>query len=167
VTINNPGGGIKPPAGDITGTAAAPVVLTSNGAVFGTAAFQSAAVILASAVAATLSQVATTGAAGTALVNGTPTILSWTAPNDGSLHVVSVFSVIKVTTLEVGGLVQLLATTGGTAGTYTLMAAALGVGVTLGLATTAVVDPGTTVSIVQGSALTVGAATLFATMVAK
>jgi hypothetical protein len=40
VNYNTGGGGITPPAGDISGTASDPLVLQSNGTAFGTAAFQ-------------------------------------------------------------------------------------------------------------------------------
>ena len=48
-------------------------------------------------------EVATTGPNGFALQNGTPTILEWTAPNDGKLHVVLTALLVVVTNPETGG----------------------------------------------------------------
>lgn len=52
-------------------------------------------------------KVATTGATGFALQNGTPTILDWTAPNDGNIHRVVVVSYEAVTSSTTGGQVEL------------------------------------------------------------
>jgi hypothetical protein len=114
-----------------------------------------------------LVMVAGTGIAGFALQNGTPTILSWTAPNDGLLHRVTLFGLIHVTSLETGGQVsmQYFGPFGGaTAHTSTILAAGLAAD-TGGQAANffnVPVGPGTTVTVAQTSALTAGAATLWA-----
>jgi hypothetical protein len=60
---------------------------------------------------------------GFALVNGTPVILSWTAPNDGNLHRFCVFARLIVTSNMTGGLVFIsnagTPLTGGTTGSGT------------------------------------------------
>lgn len=114
------------------------------------------------------SLVASTGASGFALQNGTPTILSWTAPNDGQLHRVMVFGQIHVTSAETGGQVSLqyfAPFSGSVAHTSQLFAAALGTdtnGQLLGFVPAITVGAGTTVSILQISALTAGAAVVWA-----
>jgi hypothetical protein len=50
-----------------------------------------------------LSNVASTGATGYTLVNGTGTIVSWTAPNDGNMHRVLIGGNLVVTSNETGG----------------------------------------------------------------
>lgn len=119
-------------------------------------------------VHAGLSMVATTGIAGFALQNGTPNILTWTPPNDGQMHRFTMFSLIHVTSAETGGLVQ-VAYFGPFAGAgqhvATIFNAALGTD-TAGQAPAnpfmAVVEPGSAVTLTQTSALTVGAATVWA-----
>lgn len=112
-----------------------------------------------------LVRVATTGAAGVALVNGTPTILTYTAPNDGNLHVIQVQAQLVVTTLEVGGQVQV---TSGGAAAQTIFAAAKAAGTynapdaSQPQTNDFILQPGQTVTLTQSSALTGGAATVFA-----
>ena len=61
--------------------------------------------IISGALAAPLMQlVATTGVNGFALQNGTPTILTWTPPNDGQVHRVLLIAQENVTVAETGGL---------------------------------------------------------------
>lgn len=48
-------------------------------------------------------RVATTGANGFALVNGTSTILAWTAPSDGNIHSFSIFFRCIIAVNETGG----------------------------------------------------------------
>jgi hypothetical protein len=108
---------------------------------------------------------ATTEPGGFPKQNGTPTILSLTTPNDGHYHVVLVALTIVVTSTETGGIIQVqisgnsLGNIGGgaAAGTYVIT--------TLGGGTALLLPPNTTVSIVQGTALTAGAATVVASLV--
>ena len=110
-----------------------------------------------------LSLLATTGTAGYTLVNGTGTIITWTAPNDGNLHRVMLASSSSVTTLEVGGATSIAFTPPtGSAGTSTPYAAALSAASRSSQPIFAIVGPGTTVTFSQASALTGGAATIWA-----
>jgi hypothetical protein len=107
--------------------------------------------------------VATAGPAGFALQNATPAILTWTAPNDGQVHRVLVFAEVNVSVAETGGLVQAHMTdAGGTAGTLQLDAGGHGTGFFVSATRTLLVQPGSTLTISQDSALTVGAAAFFA-----
>jgi hypothetical protein len=113
-----------------------------------------------------LELLAATPEAGFALQNATPTILSWTAPNDGNLHRAKLIIYLLVTSGETGGNINIdftdpsntsrafgLGLSGKAAGEYgnqqyeweSLFA-----------------YPGTTVTLVQSSALTGGAATVWA-----
>ena len=106
---------------------------------------------------------ATTGLAGTALINGTPTILTWTSPNDGLMHRVIIMGEVTTSSTETGGQIQAQYTppTGG-AQTATLDAGAHGISVN-GLSYFArTVGPNTAVNLVQSSALTGGAAIIYA-----
>lgn len=110
---------------------------------------------------------ATTGAAGFALQNGTPTILSWTAPNDGNLHAVVFFAELNVTVTEVGGQVTSSVTTpSGNVDSKQMFAAGSGTGVYTPFAASfpqiRMVAPGGSVSVFQNNALTSGAAVVYA-----
>lgn len=99
--------------------------------------------------------------AGFALQNATPTIATWIAPNDGQLHQAFVAAVLVVTVNEVGGQVFARWTGGGAAQVQT----AFNGGVAIGGAIynlVAVVDPGATIHLDQNTALTGGAASVFA-----
>jgi hypothetical protein len=111
----------------------------------------------------TLGLVATTGQPGFAKVNGTPNILTWTAPADGQPHRFMVFATETVTSAETGGGistnqtspsgVQQIGTTnifsgGKTAGTYHITDGA-------------VIQAGSTVTVLQSAALTAGASTVW------
>jgi hypothetical protein len=112
-----------------------------------------------------LNLVATTGITGFALVNGTPTILSWTAPNDGNLHRIMFFASMDVSSNETGGAVDIVFTDpAGTIVVWSFFLANQNAGYNYGQATIIfpIVKPGTTVYITQGTALTAGAATLWA-----
>lgn len=113
-----------------------------------------------------LGVLATTGDVGFPLQNATPTILTWTAPNDGNLHRVIVVGELVVTSIQTGGAVSLNFTDpGGTARIRTVWAGGLAAGynnVPVGLQQ--VVEPGSTVTITQSSAQTVGAATMWLEM---
>jgi len=107
--------------------------------------------------------VATTGVNGFALQNATPTILSWTAPNDGAAHRVLVLgSYLDVTSAETGGTLTFNVTgpDGGNVG-FGLFTGGLGTGAQVAATISRPVKAGTTVSLVQTSALTAGAAILW------
>lgn len=107
---------------------------------------------------------AATPAAGYALVNGTGPVLSWTAPGDGKLHRFVIFADLYVTSAQTGGEIEF---------TYTLPN---GINVTVELfspnqgagnvlpdnASLFVMGAGGTVTISQTSALTAGAAAMWA-----
>jgi len=110
---------------------------------------------------------ATTGASGYTLVNGTGTIISWTAPNDGNLHRFFIASGLAVTTTEVGGniLVQCEGPggTGGTLGFNLYGSGNAGPAYDSAAHTNIIIlGAGQTVTISQSAALTSGAAVLFA-----
>ena len=106
---------------------------------------------------------ATTGPAGFALQNGTPTVISWTAPNDGQLHRALFFGSMHVTAAETGGQVNFSYTLpDGTANGVTAAAGGAGTGPQNVFFYTVVVQAGSTVSVVQATALTLGAAVLWA-----
>jgi hypothetical protein len=110
---------------------------------------------------------ATTGVAGIALVNGTPTILTWTAPSDGSMHPVQILGIVGVASGETGGGVNVAYTDmAGNAQNSVLVSGSLGAGsqpFSNVLNKTMILLPsGGTVSIAQSTALTAGAATLWA-----
>lgn len=167
------------PAGVYTaswdGVSTLTITLTSGGAFVASLAGQNLAQVtaapefqqlaagsLAPAVPAALLLQAATPAAGFALVNGTPGIVSWTAPNDGSAHLAHVVSQQVVTSLETGGAVQLNYTSAdGTARNLALYPGGGATGLSV-LNAERIVAPGSTVAIVQSSALTGGAAAVWA-----
>jgi hypothetical protein len=110
--------------------------------------------------------VATTGMSGYVLINGTGTILSWTAPNDGRLHAVQVYTLMSVTSATTGGDLQITFTdpTNNPKNTDWLYANR-----TVDDKSTdypqwlhLLVHPGGTVTLTQNTALTAGAATIWA-----
>lgn len=111
---------------------------------------------------------AATPAAGYTLVNGTGAVISWSVPNDGSNHRFAIWANLHVATAETGGLIQ-VEYTGPWVGASThfgqVFAAGLAADTTgqnpPGLWNT-IVAPGSTVTIAQTSALTAGAATMWA-----
>lgn len=104
-----------------------------------------------------------TGAAGFALQNATPTILSWTAPNDGQIHRIQTFIIENVSVANTGGALSLTATDpGGNALNTQLDAGTHGVSEVQPSNKLIPIGPGSTVSIVQSSAQTAGAATVWA-----
>lgn len=110
---------------------------------------------------------ATTGIAGVPLQNATPNIITWTAPNDGNMHMFVALSVVHVTSAETGGQVQVIyqsPITGAGNHFSQLLAGGLGTDVNGQTGTTifGLVEPGTTVTIQQTSALSAGAATVWA-----
>lgn len=110
---------------------------------------------------------AATPFAGTALINGTATVLTWTTPNDGKLHRFLIYAALLVATTETGGLVQVgwFGPGGATIQQTQLYAAGLAA-FTQAYAPNAipglVAAPNTAVTVAQNSALTAGAATLWA-----
>lgn len=115
--------------------------------------------------AAGLTLLATTGAAGYTLVNGTGNILTWTAPSDGALHRVLTFANKHVSSAETGGQVQITVTLpDGTPGTGQLFAGSQGTGwqTASGVALWAFIQAGSTVTIKQSTALTAGTSVLWA-----
>lgn len=117
-----------------------------------------------------MTQVASTGTAGYVLVNGTGTILSWTAPNDGQPHAVTLGGTVYISSNMTGGELAVSATDpGGNA--FALQANPAGVGAgesAIGLAqawpAVLTIAPGSTISLTQYTALTAGAATVYAEM---
>lgn len=112
-------------------------------------------------------QRAITPVAGFALQNGTPTILTWTAPNDGQLHNVTVPASLAVTVNETGGAVQVQFTVNGTLTSWQLFNGGAVIGTYVADTFRGVtVDPNTTVTVFQNGALTVGTAKVFAAIYA-
>ena len=106
---------------------------------------------------------AATPVAGYTLVNGTGNILTWTAPNDGLLHQVTVAASLSVTSNQTGGQVTFTYTfPDSNSHVPTVFAGGAAIG---GFVTNAVmymVKAGSTVTLAQSSALTGGAAVLWA-----
>jgi hypothetical protein len=105
-----------------------------------------------------------TPVAGFALVNSAPTILTWNVPNDGQLHRFIVAASMDVTVNEVGGLVGIAFTMpDGTFVPVNIFAASQNAGFNpLFNAYMYSVQAGSTVTVRQFTALTGGAATLWA-----
>lgn len=109
----------------------------------------------------TLSPVVRTPAAGFALQNGTPNIVTFNTPNDGNMHAYDVAAALDVTVLEVGGQVSLSWTAGGHAYGVVMFASALAAGFST-FSQNIVADPNTAVTVQQTAALTSGAASIVA-----
>lgn len=109
--------------------------------------------------------VASTGAAGYTLVNGTGTIFTWTAPSDSALHRVLLLVTLGVTSAETGGQLQLSGTNpaGTTANQSFLSAQGTG---NHEAQFSLQVQAGSTVTLSQNTALTAGAAVLWADLIA-
>jgi hypothetical protein len=106
--------------------------------------------------------VARTPLAGFPLVNGTPNIITWTSPNDGNLHSVIVSGIAIVASAATGGAVVMRYTTNGVAQAQAFTAANLAANQSGSVVFSC--DPNTTAHLDQQTALTVGAVTIFATM---
>lgn len=104
-----------------------------------------------------------TPVAGTALINGTQTICTWTTPNDGLLHRVLAFGSLNVTSGQTGGVVNFsgVIPSLGTANDA-LFAGGQAIGSYMGFGPAAIVGPNQTVTINQATALTAGAAVIYA-----
>ena len=110
---------------------------------------------------------AETSATGVALINGTQTILSVTVPNDGKPHQLIATALKDVTTALTGGAVTLTLTAlVTTAVTFPMTRTTVG---TTRITTTSnsqtIVKPGTQVTIKQTTAMTAGAAKVYAKIV--
>jgi hypothetical protein len=107
---------------------------------------------------------ASTGAGGYALVNGTGTIISWTTPNDGLLHRVTVFTILYVSVTEVGGSINLGYTVPSGQGSSTSITGGTSSGPSPHALSpfSLIVEANTAVTITQASALTSGAAVFWA-----
>jgi hypothetical protein len=106
---------------------------------------------------------ASTGMPGFPLVNATPNILAWTAPNDGNMHRIQVFGCVSVSSAETGGAITVAVhDPAGILGTHTIQAGGAGAGSANLTGEPLVLAPGTTVTVAQGSALSAGAAVLYA-----
>jgi hypothetical protein len=111
-----------------------------------------------------LAKQADTGAAGFTLVNGTPTILTWAVPNDGKAHQVLIIATQDVTLAETGGGVGFTYTApDGSTAAPTLFSGGAAPSVRHQI-DGAVVQAGSTVTVVQSGALTAGAAVMWATI---
>jgi hypothetical protein len=107
-------------------------------------------------------QRASTGVNGFALQNGTPTIVSWTTPNNLSLHSVIIVANINVTSAQTGGQVTATYTMpDGTAASSVFFAGGFGVSQHTAIGGLSV-KSGTAVTLAQSSAQTAGAATVWA-----
>jgi hypothetical protein len=97
-----------------------------------------------------------------ALVNGTGTIVSWSAPSDGNLHLVFMPAVLHVTSAETGGAITYSYTLpdGTTQSGESLYAASTGTGIHAA-GGSFYCEPGSTFTVSQSSALTAGVAVLF------
>lgn len=105
--------------------------------------------------------VASTGVNGFALQNATPNILTWTAPNDGQMHRVFLNAFIVVGAAQTGGAVTMNTTVpGGVASNPVVFAGGLTGNQSQWF--NRLIAPGTTVTLVQSSAQTAGAATVYA-----
>lgn len=112
---------------------------------------------------------ASTGVTGFPLQNATPTILSWTTPNDGAMHraIVRGFTYISVATT--GGQISLNYTPPSAAGAQSnvILTGTHGTGYVPNGATgpdteiSVLLAPNTTISVVQSSAMTAGTATFY------
>ena len=111
-----------------------------------------------------MSLLATTGNTGYTLINGTGNAVSWQAPNDGAMHRVLVFATLHVSTAQTAGAIEATLTLpDGTSNSKSMFAGGLtsneyyssGPAVFL-------IEANTSLSVFQNSAMTGGAAVLFA-----
>lgn len=113
----------------------------------------------------TLAKQVSTPAAGYALVNSTGTIISWTAPNDGQNHRVTLFASLSVTSTETGGQIVCSYTApDGTSTSHTVYSAGQAATdvIVQGSPFSIIIRAGSTFSLIQNTALSVGASVLFA-----
>jgi hypothetical protein len=107
---------------------------------------------------------ATTGVNGFTLQNGTPNIFTWTAPNDGAIHRILVLCNLHVTSAETGGAISINNLISPDSGSHSpgLFAGGAASGVLNEICNSYFVQANSTVTLAQTSALTVGAAVLWA-----
>jgi hypothetical protein len=107
-----------------------------------------------------LALVAATPVAGFPLQNATPTIVTWTTPNDGKQHRVIAFATLSVSVLEVGGNVAMQGfAPDGTAISEQMITGANPAGAYWpNFAYPVIVGPNTVVDVAQSFALTSGVA---------
>lgn len=107
---------------------------------------------------------ATTGAAGFALQNATPNILTWTAPNDGQPHRFMIVGNENVSSAETGGQVNVTFTRADNSGSNStpIFGGSAGAGYHAVGNNFGMVAPGSTVTIAQNTVLSAGAATIWA-----
>lgn len=111
--------------------------------------------------AATLQKQAATSLSGYTLVNGTGNIITWTAPSDGAMHRFILVGLLRVTGTETGGAISVSFTApdGTASGPQQVSAAGQAAGLhNFSTIFNTVVQPGSTVTVSQTSALTAGAA---------
>ena len=154
--------------GDVTGTLAANTVAKVPAAAVtaGTGTTITTVTGKAKVGVPTAPITAETSATGVALINGTQTILSATVPNDGKVHFVQCIAQKQITTALTGGEIVMSWTlasgtvhTNPTAGT-TVGTHFLSISTSLTIA-----KPGTTITLRQNTAMTAGAAKVYAKIV--
>jgi hypothetical protein len=109
-----------------------------------------------------LARQAATPAAGFPLQNGSPFILTWTAPNDGQLHRATVFASLAVGVAETGGQLNIEMNTPGGFVQLLLLAGTNGPGAYVVTSPDVIVGPGQQVTVAQVTPLTAGAAIVYA-----
>lgn len=110
-----------------------------------------------------MTKVADTGRNGFTLQNATPNIFQWTAPNDGQNHRFSLLGEKNVSSAETGGQINCSFTLpDGTPVTITALGGTLGAGQAMVNYRQEIIAPGTTITLLQSTALTAGASVLWA-----
>lgn len=93
-----------------------------------------------------------------ALQNGTPTVITWTTPNDGNEHRAQVFASLNMSSGGTGGQLNFQWTYKGSQGSAVIFAANATSGTHVpAISTLIMADPNTAVRIIQSTALTAGA----------
>jgi|SRR6516164_3568325 hypothetical protein len=106
-------------------------------------------------------QAAITAVAGVAMINGTQTFLTWNVPNDGKVHFLFCVATQDITVAATGGAIQLSYTLpDGTVLNRAVIAGNQAVGANR-VTTTDAVQPGTTVTLTQNTAMTAGAGVMW------
>lgn len=106
---------------------------------------------------------AATALAGYTVVNSTGNIITWTAPNDGAMHVAVVPNLLRITSNQTGGQIQLHTNApDGTANVIQFFAGGGTAGLSRQGNLVTLVQPGTAVTLSQDTAMSAGAAVLWA-----